>query len=759
MSNKAVRRTFLFLWLALWGAWPVAASVKNCTFDPVDDPAILKYRFITQIKITNSTTEFWIPLQINPDGKIGLCTIKNNWRPPDSSTALVFRPDPVLGQAIRQVNLNTVGIFNTMPFDFDNDGIDEIALTYGRHDSLWLEILHPNDKFRFVKFLEKGTDRDHDGFWDGGAYFPGRCDIDGNGFQEILVGIDTGYDLYPRKVICLDWKNDKILWEYEIAGNINLYNTFCDVFTRNGERILILGINSKGNAAVARDMDDRHSYVIALNKDGKEVWKLMTGGTFTSGKPVIIDYNSDGVGEILVPYYTGAEKVHDKFPDAPESGFCILDLDGNILQIMDFGKGREINQLACFDIDNDGDDEIFASFQNNYISFYDQKLNPLCICSTYADLDIWDCFDFLDLGENQLLLRTNDRKLTLTDLNFQSLAQLDQMADINYTYYRNSLELQHRLKPKMILNGGAGRENLVMTFGRTPWQTIFSRKPLLAFMAAFIPLSLIIAVIWFILAKFRQKNKIISSQRDQINEALQQLKNTQEKLIAAEKYKQAKGIAGGVAHEIHNALSPALNSLDKLERLLELGRIDDAERVVRLIDLTGRAINRANNMTQLVTRYSRLDMEKGDEPVNLRHIINNVIEEHETVIQKLGVTIETHIGDNLIIHCFEPHAYSMINNIFINALDAMTEVEKRFLNISAQKNGNNVQIEIEDSGKGIPPENIERVFDVFFSTKPSSGTGLGLAMVKKIVDLYNGGIKVHSSLDKGTKFIILLPLG
>ncbi|MEW5924803.1 MAG: HAMP domain-containing sensor histidine kinase [Candidatus Zixiibacteriota bacterium] len=758
MSKNIVCYILFSFWL-VWGTFAASASVKYCTFDPIDDPTILKYRFVPQIKVSNSIAEFWMPIKIDPDGKIGLCTIGNNWRQPDSVTAIVFRPDPILGQALRQVNLNTVAVFNVLPFDFDNDGVDEVAFTYGRHDSLWLEILHPQDKFRYIKYLGMGTDRDHNGYWDGSSYFPGKCDINGDGFQEILVGIDTGYDLYPRKMICLDWRNDKILWEYEFAGIINLFNTFCDVIDRGGKRLLILGFNSKGNAAVMRDMDDRHSYVIALNKDGEEEWKIVTGGTFTGGKPVIIDYNGDGITELLVPYFEGATAHLEKFPDAPETGSYIMDLSGDILQIFDLGEGREVNQLVCYDIDNDGADEIFASFKNNFLSIYDQALNTLCVCSTYADLEVWDCFDFLGIGDNQLLLRTADKKLTLTDLSFQPLAQLDQMTDISYKYFWDSRPQQHLLKQRMILNGDKGQENIILSFGRTPWQTVFSRKPLLAFLAAFVPLSLIIAVIWLILAKFRQKNKIISSQRDQINDALQELKRTQEKLIAAEKYKQAKGIAGGVAHEIHNALSPALNSLDKLGRLLESGRIDDAERVARLIDLTGRAINRANNMTQLVTRYSRLDLEKSDDLVNLKHIIENVIEEHETIIQKLGVSINTKINDGLVIRCFEAHAYSLINNIFINALDAMTGVENRLLTITAQNSDNNAHIEVEDSGSGIPEENIERIFDVFFSTKPSSGTGLGLAIVKKIVDLYNGSIQVHSSLDMGTKFIILLPLG
>lgn len=745
--------------LTLWGVSSYAAVTENYTFNQVDDPMILKYRFVPQEKVANPIVEYWIPIQIDPDGKIGLCVIGNNWRQPDSVSLVLFRTGPVGAKAVRQVNLNTFLISNTMVYDFDNDGIDEVALNYGRHDSLFMEILHFHDEWRYKRFMGVGSDRDHNGYWDGGAYFPGRCDINGDGFQEIFVAIDTGYDLYPRKIICLDWHNDKILWEYEYAGTINQFNSYFDLIGPDGGQLLLLGMSSKGNAAVMRDMDDRHSYVIALDENGVEKWKVITGETFTSGKPVIIDYDGDSTGEILVPYFPGASAHHEKYPNAPETGFYILNLSGELLQIFDPGQEREVRLLNCFDYNNDGVDEIFASFKDNFLVIYDQRLNPLKICHAYADLEVWDCFDFLGNGENQLLLRTADKKLTLTDLAFKPLAQLDQLDDVNYTYYWVSRPAQHLLKQRMILNGNNGQENAVLSFAQTPWHTVFSRKPLLAFLAAFVPLSLIIAIIWFIMAKFRQKNKIISSQRDRLDEALQELKRTQEKLIAVEKYRQAKDIAGGVAHEIHNALSPALNSLDKLERLLEAGRIDDLERVTRLLDLTGRAINRANSMTQLVNRYSRLDLEKRDDHVNLKSVVGSVIEEHETIIQKLGVEIKTVVADDINLPCFEPHVYSLINNLFVNALDVMGDVEKRLIAITAGQSSGHIRIEIEDSGSGIPEENLDRIFDAFFSTKPSSGTGLGLAIVKKVVDLYNGTIEVHSSLDKGTKFIIFMPSG
>jgi signal transduction histidine kinase len=67
-----------------------------------------------------------------------------------------------------------------------------------------------------------------------------------------------------------------------------------------------------------------------------------------------------------------------------------------------------------------------------------------------------------------------------------------------------------------------------------------------------------------------------------------------------------------------------------------------------------------------------------------------------------------------------------------------------------------VSVEVEDTGKGIPEENLSKIFEPYFSTK-ETGTGLGLAIVKKIVDVHNGTIDVESELNEGTRFIVKLP--
>ena len=99
-------------------------------------------------------------------------------------------------------------------------------------------------------------------------------------------------------------------------------------------------------------------------------------------------------------------------------------------------------------------------------------------------------------------------------------------------------------------------------------------------------------------------------------------------------------------------------------------------------------------------------------------------------------------------------------NLFTNALDAIKNTEKGCIKISAKCDKKNEQfiITFEDNGIGVDKKLQEKIFDVFYSTKNFEGTGLGLAVVKKIIEEHGGMISVVSDKKKGSKFIITLPM-
>ncbi|HYG81745.1 MAG TPA: ATP-binding protein, partial [Pyrinomonadaceae bacterium] len=100
---------------------------------------------------------------------------------------------------------------------------------------------------------------------------------------------------------------------------------------------------------------------------------------------------------------------------------------------------------------------------------------------------------------------------------------------------------------------------------------------------------------------------------------------------------------------------------------------------------------------------------------------------------------------------------SVFTNLIINGMQAIDgEGGRLVINISAEDGGRNARVEVTDTGRGIAPEDISKVFEPYFSTK-DTGTGLGLAIVKKAVDDHGGTISVRSKLGEGTTFVITLP--
>jgi signal transduction histidine kinase len=213
-----------------------------------------------------------------------------------------------------------------------------------------------------------------------------------------------------------------------------------------------------------------------------------------------------------------------------------------------------------------------------------------------------------------------------------------------------------------------------------------------------------------------------------------------------------------VAHEIRNPLGSIRLGVAMLR-----DNVRDQEGL-NTIDLVERGIKHLNKLVVDVAQFSRRKaLEESD--VDLHELINRSLELVTDKIKEKDTVVQKDLVQGRVVGRWDPDQLrQVLVNVIGNAIDASDKhapitISTEIVSIDL-RNGvtsRRARLTVADQGKGIDSATLERVFEPFFSTK-KRGTGLGLAIVKQIVDQHGGTISAQSEIDKGTKFIIDLPL-
>ncbi|KIQ94146.1 Sporulation kinase A [Anoxybacillus thermarum] len=220
----------------------------------------------------------------------------------------------------------------------------------------------------------------------------------------------------------------------------------------------------------------------------------------------------------------------------------------------------------------------------------------------------------------------------------------------------------------------------------------------------------------------------------------------------AEKLAIAGRIAAGIAHEIRNPLTTVRGYLQFLKEQLP-------EHIVTLIDqLLIPELDRANDIITdflNVAKPSEVKAEWIGINEFIRHDLDLLLRS-EALLHNVGLSY--HLDEKLqqyVVNIDKNQLLQVFINLFRNAIEAKTEKSLR-VDIETKLHNNLVQIYVRDNGPGIPSTIIHHIFDPFFSTK-STGTGLGLSLSRKIIELHKGSMRVQSEFGHGSCFIIELP--
>ena len=231
-------------------------------------------------------------------------------------------------------------------------------------------------------------------------------------------------------------------------------------------------------------------------------------------------------------------------------------------------------------------------------------------------------------------------------------------------------------------------------------------------------------------------------------------------LIQAQRDAAWGEVARRLAHEIKNPLTPIQLSAERIKAKLH-GEVASSHKEM-LERSTRTIVQQVESMKDMVNDFSSYAQPVRAKlaPLNVNQLIRDVMELHASMMQKIDLKIE--LADELpSINANAGALRQVLNNLVINACHALENVERARLKVSSQQ-ANNVQgqyidILIEDSGKGIPVEIRESIFDPYVSSK-AKGSGLGLAIVKRIVEEHGGSVWTHAGIFEGTAMQLRLPI-
>jgi signal transduction histidine kinase len=296
-------------------------------------------------------------------------------------------------------------------------------------------------------------------------------------------------------------------------------------------------------------------------------------------------------------------------------------------------------------------------------------------------------------------------------------------------------------------------------------------------------LSIILFIAILLWRNSRQRKKanlLLSKQKAELESALSSLKATQKQLIQSEKMASLGELTAGIAHEIQNPLN-FVNNFSEVNRELigemkeeiEKGNLNEVKTIADDIESNEEKINHHGKRADAIVK-GMLQHSRSSSAVKEPTDINKLAEEYLRLAYHglrakdnfSNATLKTDFDETVEnINIIPQDIGRVILNLITNAFYAVTEKRKQIgegfepvVSVSTKKISGKVEIRVTDNGNGIPQKILDKIFQPFFTTKPTGqGTGLGLSLSYDIVKAHGGELKVETKEGEGSEFIIRLP--
>lgn len=258
----------------------------------------------------------------------------------------------------------------------------------------------------------------------------------------------------------------------------------------------------------------------------------------------------------------------------------------------------------------------------------------------------------------------------------------------------------------------------------------------------------------------------LEKSRRELQDAYDKLRQTHSQLIQSAKMAAVGQLSGGIAHEINNPLTGILNNVQLIKMELEQKKDVNYSEFKKLLDIVEDSALRCKKISSSLLDFSHASAGIF-QPVSVNEAIEKVAALTERELTSENIALRMRIEQNLpLVHGDAQLLQQVIFDLIANSKWAIkkkpiSEKEEKAITITGAYDAaqRRILIDVSDTGIGIPEENLAKLFQPFFTTKPiGEGTGLGLSIVSRIIKEHRGTIEVESRVNQGTTFKISLPI-
>ncbi len=256
--------------------------------------------------------------------------------------------------------------------------------------------------------------------------------------------------------------------------------------------------------------------------------------------------------------------------------------------------------------------------------------------------------------------------------------------------------------------------------------------------------------------------RLLENLEETVSARTREVDAAHQRLLKLERESTEIRMAGGFAHEMRNALAAASMVMESLESAEGRAADLDPATLVSALSVVNQSIKRGLHTVSQVLSYAEVsEGNRGNDRVDLAKLVAQVTQDLQ--LKLADVEVVQQVPATLHWPLKQEHAYTIVRNLLSNARDAVagpgrTAGERQTIAVHATVTGQHIALEVRDTGEGITPQVAAKIFQPFYSTKGSGGSGLGLGLTRKLAELYGGSVAFSSEPEHGASFIVRIPM-